>query len=213
MRKTGIAAWDLALGGLTPGVVRVLGPRALELVLSVVAADSDSADDSLILGLARPPRILSALAQRAQLNGPKLLTTSDPAALISSIRSYSWRYVVLDRLDALRMNSSYVRELDEACVASGTVFFACGVFDASHSGRIDKCVWSQSVQSVRLVPERTGHASGVFELRVIDNPLAPDFVSISPVSVEIAPGGEIELLDVEESLGPLTVEIREVAED
>ena len=69
------------------------------------------------------------------------------------------------------------------------------------------------MQSVRLVPERTGHASGVFELRVIDNPLAPDFVSISPVSVEIAPGGEIELLDVEESLGPLTVEIREVAED
>jgi hypothetical protein len=213
MQPSGFSAWDLAVGGLTPGIVRLLGPRSLELALNIIGALPNSDDDVLIVGLGRSPRVLSALARRADLDGPKLLKSADPAVIVHTIRSHGWRYVVLDRLDVLRMNPSFVEEIDEACVASETVFFACGTFNSAHASRIEKSSWSRSIQSVRLISERAGHANGVFELRVIDNPLAPNFVSTMPIKVEITANGRFGLRDVDEDFGPLMVEVREAAED
>lgn len=213
MQPSGFAAWDLAVGGLTPGIVRLLGPRSFELALNIIAAQSNSDDDTLIIGLGRSPRVLSALARRANLDGPKLLRSADPAAIVFTVRSHGWRYVVLDRLDALRINPSFVEEIDDACVASETVLFACGSFDSAHASRIEKSAWSRSIQSVRLISERAGHANGVLELRVIDNPLAPNFVSSMPIKVEVTANGAFGLVDADEDFGPLTIEVREAAED
>jgi hypothetical protein len=208
LRRTGFAPWDLSLGGLAPGIVRILGPRSFEYGLAVAAADPDSAEETLVTGLGRPHDVLASSAKKVGLRDAKLLKTTDCDTLLHSIRTYAWRYVVVDRANLFRMNTEYSAQLDNACLDSGTTLFACAGYDPSHAARIDASAWSYAVQSVRLVPELPGHSNGIFEVRVMDNPLATSIASNSPVRVRIPACGSITIADSDEGGEALILEIR-----
>jgi hypothetical protein len=208
LRPTGFAPWDLSLGGLAPGIARVLGPRSFEYALGVVAADPQSVDETVVIGLGKPEDVLACIAGRLGLNDLKKLPTTDCATLIHSIRAYGWRYMLIDRADLLRINYEYAVELDRACFDSRTTLFACASYDSSHAARIAASPWSYAVQSIRLVPEVPNHSNGIFEVRVIDNPLATSIASNSAVRVMIPALGPITLADPDEGVEPLILEMR-----
>ena len=208
LRRTGFAPWDLALGGVAPGITRVLGPRSFEFGLAAAAADPKSSDDTLIVGLGKPQDVLASLATRVNLVGPKILVTNDSDRLVQSVRNSGWRYVLIDQADHFRINREYAVELDSACYETETVLFACAGYDSSHAGRIATSPWSYGAQAVRLVPELPSHSNGFFEVRVIDNPLASSISSDSVVRVSISATGRIELADSSEGEEALILEIR-----
>lgn len=208
LTPTGFGPWDLALGGVTPGIARILGPRSLDYALCAVAADMQSANDCLIVGIAKPPHVTSSLAKRAGLVDPKLLVSNDIDALVHSVRAGGWRYAIIDHADLIPMTFADAQELDQVCREAGCVLFACAGFDSSHAGRVQNSPWSYAVQTVRLVPEVPSHANGVFEVRVIDNPLATGVASESVVRVAISGTGRIGLAESSEGgEGALLLEI------
>ncbi|WP_157931316.1 hypothetical protein [Mycobacteroides abscessus] len=214
LKPTGFAAWDLALGGITPGVARILGPRALELSLATAAAAPGSADNTLVVGAGRSGRVLAQCARTAGLVEPRFLDTSEMAQVIEVVRRHEPTYVVLDRLESIRMVPTAIRELDAACLNVGATLFACGTYDSSHAARIGKSIWSYAVQTVRLISETPGHANGIFELRVTDNPFASPLASVSVVRIRVSPAGRIELAASTDEIdpdGPFVLEVREVS--
>jgi hypothetical protein len=182
-----LAAWDLALGGVTPGIVRIFGNKSLELALAVAAADIErSRDDCLITGCGRTPRDLATAANTAGLDGPKILKEQDDwAYILHRIRNYQYRYVIVAGVDALAGNRSSVTDLDAACVEADTVLFACSEKPSEASK------WSYAIQTVRLIPPRRYHGSGIFEICVLKNPAATSRTSKSLVCVEIEPSGHV----------------------
>lgn len=208
LRPTGCAPWDLALGGVTPGITRVLGPRSFEYALAAAAADPEATDDCVIVAIGRPPHVIASLANRAGLRDPKVLISNDVDAIAHSIRSNAWRYAIVDRADLVPIGFHQAQDLDKACFKTGCVAFACSGYDSSHAARVINSPWSYCVQAVRLVPEVPSHANGVFEVRVLENPLATDVASESVVRVRIAGSGRIALADSSEGgEGALLLEI------
>jgi hypothetical protein len=182
-----LAAWDLALGGVSPGIVRIFGNKSFELALAVAAADVErSRDDCLVAGCGRTPRELASAAKTAGLDGPKVLLEPDRWDYVTHwIRSYQYRYVIAAGVDMLGGNRSSVKDLDAACIETGTVLFACSEEPSQASE------WSYAIQAVRLIPPRRYHGSGIFEICVLKNPAATSLTSKSIVRVEIAPSGYV----------------------
>lgn len=208
LRPTGFPSWDLALGGVTPGITRVLGPRSFDYALAAIAADPESDGDCLIVAVGKPPHVVANSASRAGLKSPKVLISNDCDAVIYSIRSSAWRYAIIDRADLVPLSLAHAQELDKACSGTGSVVLACAGYDSSHSARVINSPWNYCVQAVRLVPEVPTHANGVFEVRVIDNPFATDAVSESVVRVRISGSGRISLSDSDHGAeGALVLEI------
>jgi hypothetical protein len=196
LRATGFAPWDVAVGGVSAGIVRLLGLKSFDFGLAIAAADVTSANATLIVGDGRPRRMVSRLARVAGLVEPRLLASTDLDDIIWAVRSNEWQYVVLDRLELIRATSESIAELDDACFASDTVFIACGGDEVSTQPGLQGLFWRYAVQTVQLVAEYPGHGSGVFEIRVTDNPLSSSLTSNSIVRVHIPATGRLELVAV-----------------
>jgi hypothetical protein len=208
LRPTGSPSWDLALGGVIPGITRVLGPRSFEYALSAVAADPNAAGDCVVVAVGKPPRVTANLVTRVGLHDSKILTSNDCNEIVESVRREGWRYAIIDRSDLVALGFAQAQDLDNACAESGCVLLACSGFDSSHAARVSNSPWSYCVQAVRLVPEVPSHANGVFDIRVIENPFATDIASESVVRVRISGSGRITLVDSEEGGdGALLLEI------
>ncbi|AAS03180.1 hypothetical protein AFC81_07810 [Mycobacterium avium subsp. paratuberculosis] len=200
--RRGISPWE--------GIVRVGGPRSLDMALMTVAAHPNTHNDVLIVGAGRSRHVLARFALRAGLVDPKLLVTNDCEAVTQSVRVNSWRYVVIDCAELMSASHDSMAKLDQACCDSGTTLFACDGPAESRAYSVDRLTWSCAVQSLRLVEEMPSHANGVFELRVVDNVPAPDIVSNSVVRVLIPANGRIGLADSgDDEEGPLILELRQ----
>jgi hypothetical protein len=156
LRATGFAPWDVAVGGVSAGIVRLLGLKSFDFGLAIAAADVTSANATLIVGDGRPRRMVSRLARVAGLVEPRLLASTDLDDIIWAVRSNEWQYVVLDRLELIRATSDSIADLDDACFASDTVFIACGGDEVSTQPGLQGLFWRYAVQTVQLVAEYPG---------------------------------------------------------